>query len=193
MNRHHPQKPWDLLAEAAHRGDPDALDQLYERLGPPLLGFLTLLLDDRSQAEDVLHDTFVRLFEGRGNPPGGKTIKAWLFTVARRLALDRMRAGRRHRQLAGPGEARAIMGSCGAPDSEVNAAELDHLVQRILAELPAAYATTFNLRIVQEFTYPEIAAICQEPQGTLRSRVHHTLELLRQAITRETSKGLTHE
>ncbi len=181
------------LAMSARQGDPDALGQLYENLGPALLGFLHHLLQDRNTAEDILHDTFLRLFEGRGNWQPNGNLKPWLFTVARRLALDKLRAAKRHRELAGPSQAIAIMGTTKSPDSDLDPRCLDDLVNNTLATLPPAYATAFHLRIGQEFTYPEMAAICNEPQGTLRSRVHHTLGLLRKAMALKTSKGLNYD
>ncbi len=178
MSQHlHPDRA-DQLAKAARSGDPAALACLYENLGPPLLGFLQHLLQDQSTAEDLLHDTFLRLFENRGSwRPDGK-LKPWLFTVARRLALDSLRTKNRHRELEQQLDGKTIMGSSPSPDID----GLNDFVQQTLASLPPGYATTFHLRISQEFTYPEIAAICGEPEGTLRSRVHHTLGLLRKGL-----------
>lgn len=168
----------DQLALAARSGDSAALAMLYESLGPSVLGFLQHLVKDRDTAEDLLHDTFLRLFEGRGNwHPDGK-LKPWLFTVARRLAIDSMRSRKRHRELHNEVDGTTIMGSTAAPDTD----GLYDFVKQTLATLPPDYATTFHLRIGQDFTYPEIAAICGEPEGTLRSRVHRTLELLRKGL-----------
>jgi RNA polymerase sigma-70 factor, ECF subfamily len=168
----------DQLAMAARSGDPAALATLYEKLGPSLLGFLQHLLKDRSAAEDLLHDTFLRLFEGRGSYRPRGNLKAWLFTVARRLAMDTLRADKRHREL----EEQMPDISARGSSHPLETRELNAIVERTLASLPAGYATTFHLRISQEFTYPEIAAICGEPEGTLRSRVHHTLGLLRKGL-----------
>ena len=183
----------DQLALAARNGNAQALAQLYETLGPAVLGFLQHILQDQYSAEDILHETFLRLFEGRGNwTPDGK-LESWLFTVARRLALDKIRASNRHQKMIGTPEAQDIMGQFHNPDSGLGLAFLDNLVAKTLATLPKGYATVFHLRIGQEFTYPEIAVICNEPEGTLRSRVHHTLKLLRKALTTEASKGQNNE
>lgn len=165
-------------ALATRAGDSAALAGLYENLGPPLLGFLYHLVQDQGVAEDLLHDSFLRLFQGRGRWSPKSELKPWLFTVARRLAIDYLRTRRRHNRLNSEIDGESIMGSI--PRTDTNG--VNDLVERTLANLPDSYRTTFHLRIKQEFTYPEIAAICGEPEGTLRSRVHHTMKMLRKGL-----------
>ena len=173
------QKSDHLLARAAREGDQAALALLYDDLGPPLLGFLNQMVQDRSIAEDLLHDTFLRLLQGRSHPGEDSGIKPWLFTVARNLALDFLRSRRRRNQLDRQLDGKSIMGSMPPTDS----GNLNDFVERTLATLPEKYRTTFHLRIKQDFTYQEMAAICDEPEGTLRSRVHHIMGLLRKGLT----------
>ena len=59
-------------------------------------------------------------------------------------------------------------------------------IDSALSDLPATYAMAFHLRVREEFSYREMAEICGEPEGTLRSRVHHTLKRLRVALTLRT-------
>jgi DNA-directed RNA polymerase specialized sigma24 family protein len=61
--------------------------------------------------------------------------------------------------------------------------ELLRAIDSALSDLPATYAMAFHLRVREEFSYREMAEICDEPEGTLRSRVHHTLKRLRVALT----------
>ena len=169
---------YQKLALAARAGDSTALAEIYNSLGPPLLRFLNHLVQDPAAAEDLLHDSFLRLFQGRGRWRPGSELKPWLFTVARRLAIDYLRTRQRHGRLANEIDGKSIMGSMAPTDTNC----VNDLVERTLATLPHSYRTTFHLRIKQEFTYPEIAAICGEPEGTLRSRVHHTMKLLRKGL-----------
>ena len=168
----------DQLVVAARSGDAAAMTSLYQEYGPSILGFLIHEVRDKHLAEDLLHDTFLRLFQNRARwQPNGK-LKSWLFTVAHRLALDSLRTHKRRQELEKDFDASSIMGSALPPDTD----GLNDLVEQTLATLPPGYATTFHLRVAQEFTYPEIAEICGEPEGTLRSRVHHTLGLLRKRL-----------
>jgi RNA polymerase sigma-70 factor (ECF subfamily) len=55
-------------------------------------------------------------------------------------------------------------------------------IESALADLPPAYAATFQLRICESFSYREIGEMLGEPEGTLRSRVHHALRRVRAAL-----------
>lgn len=179
----------DRLAAAARSGDPEALARLYRAYGPALLAYLQRLLGDQPEAEDVLHETWLRLFSGRGEWEARGRLRSWLFTVADRLGRDRLRCRQRHNLLTPRlNELNDTLAPTAAetPSDAVHLRELLDQVENVLQDLPPAYALAFQLRIREEFTYAEIAAICGEPEGTLRSRVHYTIKQLRQALARST-------
>jgi RNA polymerase sigma-70 factor (ECF subfamily) len=171
----------DLLAHRSRQGDGVALGRLYRRYAPALLRYLERCTGERAEAEDILQETFVRLFEGRGSYEGRGRFRSWLFTVATRLVVDRARRARRHAEL---------LESALAPWSTAPAEPMDAFFtagtqQRIdaaLADLPPEYALAFHLRVQEGFAYAEIAAMCGDPAGTLRSRVHHAVRRLRAAL-----------
>ena len=66
--------------------------------------------------------------------------------------------------------------------------ELIERIESALADLPASYAMAFHLRIRERFSYREIASMCGEPEGTLRSRIHHTLGRIRKALDEESPR-----
>ncbi len=180
MSRHSSDD--DRLAALSRKGDPKALATLYRRHAPSLLGYLTRALGERADAEDILHETFLRIFEGRGKYKGQGRFRAWLFTIATRIARDRVKQRRRRGELV---ETAADLLSPATADDPAGHSERRALMERIesaLADLPPGYATAFHLRIREEFTYREIASICGEPEGTLRSRVHHALIRIRRAL-----------
>jgi RNA polymerase sigma-70 factor (ECF subfamily) len=63
--------------------------------------------------------------------------------------------------------------------------ELLERVEEVLSDLPPAYAMAFHLRLREGFSYREMSSICEEPEGTLRSRVHHGLKRVREALQRD--------
>lgn len=183
---------YDVLALRSREGDPKALAILYRRLGPPLLDYLERMLGERAEAEDILHDSFLRLFQGRGRYSGRGRFRPWLFTVATRLARDRLRQRRRHAELASTVRDVLVPGSPASPTDALSHRELLKRIDSALADLPATYATAFHLRVREGFPYREIASICGEPEGTLRSRVHHTLKQIRRTL-RETASEMPQE
>jgi RNA polymerase sigma-70 factor, ECF subfamily len=180
MNRQHPDD--DSLAARSRDGDPVALAMLYRRHATPLLAHLGRVLGARADAEDVLHETFLRIFLGRGHYHGHGCFRAWLFTVATHLALDRIRQQRRRGVLASLALDEIRPAPTSDPCAEVERRELAGRVEAALADLPPAHAMAFHLRVREDFSYREIAAMCGEPEGTLRSRVHHALIRVRRML-----------
>ena len=81
------------LFSALRTGDREAFRALYEALSPPVYTVLLRLVGDRQSAEDLLQETFLRLYR---QPPGPEVARprAWVFQVARNLAVDHLRAHR---------------------------------------------------------------------------------------------------
>lgn len=84
----------DQLMAAARAGEASAFTELYDRHGPALLTFLAGLTRDRALAEDLLQETFVRVYRARDTYEGEGQFRAWLFTIARRLVIDWRRSQR---------------------------------------------------------------------------------------------------
>lgn len=172
----------DALARRSRCGDAQALATLYRRHAPALLEYLERVLASRADAEDVLHETFLRLFLGRGSYEARGRFRAWLFTVASRLARDHLRRNRRHRELT---TAEALAEPRPEPASPLELAaqrEVHEKIEAALADLPDSYAVAFHLRVREDFSYREIAAICEAGEGTLRSRVHHAVKRITAAL-----------
>lgn len=166
----------DVLAERARAGDATALTRLYEEYAPALLGYLIRLTGDRAAAEDVIHETFLHLIEKRGRFEARGRFRQWLFVVAANEARTRRRHELKFRELeAVPAGVTVKVG----PESELAHRECLAMIEQVLAQLPRGYAEAFHLRVREQFSYREMAAITGEPEGTLRSRVHHALTRLR--------------
>ncbi len=98
-------EPDERLVERLREGDLSAFDVLYARYESPLFGFIRAHLHDAAEAEDVFHEAFMQVLK---NASGDLTrFRAWLYTTARNLSLNRLRsrnrgdkAKRRIRELA---------------------------------------------------------------------------------------------
>jgi len=172
--------PDEVLVEKSRRGDPAALAHLYLRHAPRLGGYLRRLLRNPEEAEDVLQDTFIRIFEGRGQYTEQGRFRSWLYTVATRQAMDRIRNEARRAKLLEEHSV-PVRASQDPLKESANRQILDR-VDAVLRTLPPEYVTAFHLRIREEFRYSEIAAICGAPEGTLRSRIHHALKKIHRAF-----------
>lgn len=176
----------DELALRARRGDPQALTRLYEEYAPALLSYAVRLTGDHAAAEDVIHETFLRLIGKQGRFEARGRFRQWLFVVAANEARTRQRHARRFQHLEDDApESGAMMAperTAPSPEGALAHRECLALIEQVLAQLPRGYAEAFHLRVREGFDYREIADITGEPEGTLRSRVHHTIIRMRATL-----------
>lgn len=85
----------DLTLKAAMNGDINAFQTLFAEFQNQLKSYLYRLLANRSDAEDLTHDTFVRAFDKIGGFKGGSSLKTWVFQIATNLAFDYLRKRQR--------------------------------------------------------------------------------------------------
>jgi RNA polymerase sigma-70 factor, ECF subfamily len=161
-------------------GDSEAFSRFYDRYASLVFTFALRLLGSRADAEDLLQEVFLHVWRQaqsynaeRGSP------EAWLTTMTRSRAIDRLRAIRR-RDLSplSPNEPAHLEGGTQvAPPTQALEAKLT--VQGILTKLPEAQRTVLELAYFDGLTQSEIAARLREPLGTVKTRMRTGLERLR--------------
>jgi len=92
------------LVLAATSGDQQAFAMLYERHIGAVYDFLARMLRDRTEAEDVAQETFIRAMQSLGSLQQGKSFRGWIFTIARNTALNRIERRKRIRPLTTSGQ-----------------------------------------------------------------------------------------
>jgi RNA polymerase sigma-70 factor (ECF subfamily) len=173
-----------LLARISVR-DKDALAEVYDRTAPRLLGMLVRILTNRSAAEEVLQQTFLRLWnEARRLGHGQVSSEAWLAVTARKLAIDRLRSERRL-----PALARGKPDPLDKTTSWLPAPELitlldgrRELLKRALGQLPKAQHRALELAVFEGYTETEIAQKLGEPLGKVRAGLRAGLTFLRHRL-----------
>jgi RNA polymerase sigma-70 factor (ECF subfamily) len=164
----------ELIAKIA-RGQQTCLGSLYDRHGGLLLGILTRILGDAQEAEDVLHEVFLEVWERATDyDPERGTVRAWLVMRARSRGLDRLRALGRARAL--PAEARPVEGPSGPAPADVIS------VRRAVALLSPELRVLLELGYFGGMSSAEIAEHEQLAIGTVKSRVARALAELRESL-----------
>jgi RNA polymerase sigma factor (sigma-70 family) len=157
-----------------------ALETLFERHSESLLRFLTRLLRNDHNAEDTLHDVFVRVAEAAATYRGESSVRTWLFT----LALNKVRS--QHRRNALENRASAIMASEPKaqsdgredPFEQAQARELRGRIDTAIGELGEGERETFLLYWFGRMTYAEISAASGITISAAKVRVHRALARL---------------
>ncbi len=151
------------------------LERLYHEAGPGLLRYLTRRLRRREEAEDVLQAAFVEAARFYDRLSAADSPRAWLYAVARNLVAARQRkAGLIHW---------SSLPDDPAERSETESDERLDTMRDAIAGLPDALRETLELRVSQDLSYVEIAAVLDLPVGTVRSRLHNAVEQLRGRLT----------
>lgn len=184
----------DLMLQVRWGSEP-AFAELYHRYYRKLLDFFHGMLvsahhgrgESPHLAEDLCHETFLRLWRVRGRYAATGSFAAYLFTVARNIWFERCRTMKKDSRL-GFAESLEEMPNCPVaangcpPDRAAERAELDGRIVDALAELPEEQRMAFVLRTVEGLSLDEIAAILQCPVNTVRSRRLLAIKRLREVL-----------
>ncbi|MGH9120225.1 MAG: RNA polymerase sigma factor [Acidimicrobiales bacterium] len=162
------EEPEPTTIRAAAKGDPAAFERLVRSHQAPVFRFLRHLVGDRTAAEDLTQETFLRLYRNLGSFRFQAKFTTWLFQVARNAATDELRRAQRRARLL---ELAPAPGPPSAPDDRVE-------LRAALAALPVAMREPLVLVEVFGFTYVEVAAVLDVPVGTVKSRVFHARQRL---------------
>jgi RNA polymerase sigma-70 factor (ECF subfamily) len=190
------------LVAAVAAGSEDALGALYDRHAAAIHATAYRLAGDRQAAEDVVQEVFLTLWNRaeRFDPDRG-SLAAWLGTMARHRAVDRLRAASRRPRLvslAGPADDepvadaldRAAYERTGSgtgpgtddPSRSLEVTEARAAINGALAGMPPAERDVILLAYRDELTQSEIAAHLGWPLGTVKTRTRRALARLREAL-----------
>lgn len=172
----------DELMARVSAGDQRAFAELYERHHRAVFTFLVHLTSARHAAEDLLQEAFLRAWRGRARYRASGEFRAWLFTIARRLAVDRFRR-------AGPvweenPAALETAASVEAPDRRAEARDELAKLQRALDQLPPAQREVILLARLAGSGAEEIARVTGSTPGAVRVQLHRALLRLRALLDR---------
>jgi RNA polymerase sigma-70 factor (ECF subfamily) len=153
------------LGERFRSREEAALEETYRRLGPALQSYLRRYVG-RDDAEDVLQQTLVDAWRGADRYDPAQRFTGWLFTIARRRAVDTLRA--RRAATVDVEALRDLVGEDGRELFERYAVAAE--VRATLDRLPAHERRVLELAYWEELTQAEIAARLEVPIGTVKAR-----------------------
>ena len=183
----------EQLMRKFQRGEARAFETLMLRHRSPIHAFLLRLTGERTRAEDLTQETFLRLVQGAAGREPRAAVRTWLFTIARNLATDLSRR-QVHRateslEAPAPGQDRPRLAEPAAPgpapDEAAEAARLRPRLEAALAALPAEQREVFLLREHAGLGFAEIAEALEVNENTVKSRMRYALLALRDRLASE--------
>jgi RNA polymerase sigma-70 factor, ECF subfamily len=172
-----------LLARMA-QGDGDALAELYDRYTRSVYSLALRILRDAGDAEDIVQEVFAQAWRQASRYTATRgVVAAWLLTLARSRAIDRLRA-RRARPEAAPDDAAAIRVIDASPpiDHQLLSAEQVAGVRAALDDLPVLQRVAVELAYFDGLTHAEIADRLEQPLGTVKTRIRLAMAKLRETL-----------
>jgi RNA polymerase sigma-70 factor (ECF subfamily) len=166
---------------------PEALGELYDRYGSLLLGIAYRVLGNRTDAEEVLQDVFLHVWnQAERYDAARSSVSTWLVLIGRSRAIDRLRSRRVAERVrdAAQHEAGDDHASPEGADN-VLMAERRQRVRRELDALPPEQRQVLDLAFYQGLSQSEIAGKTGIPLGTVKTRTLLAMKKLRQALRQE--------
>ena len=157
------------LIEAFQEGDEFAFVSLYNRYKDAVYGFCLKMVAEDALAQDVMQETFLRVYENRGRLTKAGAFKSWMFTIARNQCLNQLRSAKRTVALDLSPELPAP--EPGRPLARLERSDRVALVNHCLAQLKPSYREVIVLREYQNLSYKEIAAVTRSTLSAVKSRL----------------------
>ena len=163
----------DIVAQC-RSGDREAFAKLVQKYQSRVLTLATRILDNRSEAEDVAQDIFVKVFQSLHEFRGASRFSTWLYRITVNHCLNYIRRRTRQQQTLVAAEPEDWMQEfpTSNPHRTLEQKERWVLVQAKLQALSPEYRTILLLRDFEGLSYEEIADVLQLESGTVKSRLH---------------------
>lgn len=175
-------EPDERLLEAL-ADDSSALAPLYDRHARLVYGLAMAVLGNADEAADVTQEVFVSLCQGHAYDAARGSVGAFLTTVTRTRAIDRLRRRtRRARLLRDHHAAAPVPAASPSPVERLSAAQCRDRVRAALAELPANERRALEMAYFQGLTQTEIAEDLAAPLGTVKSWCRRGLVTLKRSL-----------
>lgn len=177
------------LLQRIARGDREAFAQLYASFSGPLYGSALRIVRDPAEAQDVVHDAFVTVWEKASTYEVARgSAFSWAVTLVRHRAIDRLRSRRRRAELLAESEPADLGYEIDPPraSGSEHAVQTDEAraVRAAVAALPAEQQRALELAFFGGLTQEQIAETLREPLGTVKARIRRGLLKLRETLAR---------
>jgi len=180
----------DALVTALCKGVEEAYEILIQRYQQPVYNLVCRLLNDPSDACDIVQEVFLKVFRNIGSFRGNSSLKTWIYRIAVNEAYNHRRWFSRHqRQEVALGAEEGTLGyvdsladSGRTPFDQAADRETRALVEAALEKLNAKFRAAVILRDIEDLSYEEIATVLDVSLGTVKSRILRGREALRKIL-----------
>jgi RNA polymerase sigma-70 factor, ECF subfamily len=176
------------LVAALRRREPDAFETLFETYSDKAYRLAVSLLEDETEADCVVQDTFLRLLERLDQFEGRAQLSTWLYRVAYNLSIDRLRQRRPTVTMADEADddmipsPEVLVDWEHLPEDLLTESELAVELNTAIAALPEKFRVVFILREIEGLSTAETAVITQLSLSAVKVRLHRARLFLRERL-----------
>ena len=172
------------------RGNGDAFDLLVKRFKDPLMNYVYRYLNDNDECDDVVQETFIRVYWNKNYYKPVAKFSTWIYTIASNLAKTRLSQKQKLKifsflKSSEYEEEYDVVDAAYNLDAITDSILLDKILQKALDKIPNQYREAVILRDIQELSYEEIADILKTNVGTVKSRINRGREQLKKILEDE--------
>ena len=173
------------LLQRARSGDPMAAEELfvkYLKESKSIQGLLRHALSNADDREEILHEIYLQLVGGQNTFRGDARLSTYIYQVARITVFQKFRKentlkrGKIYRRISEPVDIAG--GEESSPEYFYKIKQGREIISEMISRLPEAYRETLRLRILEDFSYEEIAAKLKIPLNTVSTKIHKGKKLL---------------
>lgn len=170
----------EQLIDAYRKGDEAALVTLIERHFKSIYAYVYRFVHNATEAEDIVQETFIKVWRQLDRFKDGAGIRPWLFRIARNTAIDYLRKKKHIPFSYFSEEGEEVVFADTSTDllEESIAREQNAVLNGAIDQLPAHYREIIVLRAEQDLTFEEIATLLDKPLNTVKSSYRRGLLLL---------------
>lgn len=177
------------LLDATGRGDPDAFESLVKRYQRPLLNFIARYLGDRSAAEDLTQEVFLRIYRAAFRFEAKTKVSTWVFRIAYNLVLTEIGRRSRCQDLRESLSRSGAEGARGILTDPLERLELKEEIMNELGRLPGNQRAALLLRINEDLSYLEIGEVLGIGVQSVESLLFRARKNLRESLGRTKKQG----
>jgi len=165
------------LIERFQKGDLYAFDLIVKRYKDQLLNFVFRFVGNQEEAEDIVQETFLRVYRKRKAYKRIAKFSTWIYTIAGNLSRTELRRRKRRKlfsisDLGFEDKDYEISDEVYNPENQVDGLIQEEIIHREINQLSPKFREVIVLRDIQELSYEEISKIIKVPIGTVKSRVN---------------------
>jgi RNA polymerase sigma-70 factor (ECF subfamily) len=191
----------EVLINRCRRGDESSFDILFDRYKARIYTFILRFVKDQKTAEDILQETFIRVFRKSRHFKHRAKFSTWLYTIAANCCKDELKRRKRRETISldapvgDPNRETPLLTRIetlpdlsDGPRTEAEKQELGSLLLQVLSEMPENSRLVLELHIMQGLRYREVAKILGCPVGTVQSRTYNAIQQLRKKVRSKLKK-----